>query len=492
MPIKQSKYQKAIYKNIDRSKKNLLIQATAGSGKSYTIFQSIQQLCTKPKPINILYLSFGKEISKYAASKIDTTKVNVHTFHGYGSRILSHAGYKYKLDSKKVFSFVKKTKILKDIPSKYRYSIATLLEKIRDTGILTYDVDILQKIFKDNWKTMLKFGSTEIDYAVLKSRMDLISKCLQVLDKNKKEMDFNDLQRFPLLLNLFAKIPLRDIPDIVFVDEAQDLNDYQMSFIKELQKRGSRFVVVGDEHQAIYGFRGADMSSMDTLDSLLKPIKLSLSVSYRCSSKIVNYIKYRRKLKKWKDIDMIPNIQGGHVFLIKASSADMYQIDKLIKYKVDMVIASMNKHLMHICVKLHARHIDCTLKGSSVSKLLITLFSYYVACNNSIDEGCSILRALSISKDSKVKDSAQCALIFIKAFNIKTFKQGMSKIKELSAKDSGIKLHTVHSAKGLEANSVWVIDSWFEDEQTENMEFVAFSRAKTNLYVAALPELDKK
>jgi superfamily I DNA/RNA helicase len=49
----------------------------------------------------------------------------------------------------------------------------------------------------------------------------------------------------------------------------------------------SRFVAVGDPHQAIYGFRGANSDALDKIVARFACRTLPLSVSYRCSKAVV-------------------------------------------------------------------------------------------------------------------------------------------------------------------------------------------------------------
>ena len=51
---------------------------------------------------------------------------------------------------------------------------------------------------------------------------------------------------------------LRDAFDHVLVDEYQDVNALQVDMLRALRPRDERLTVVGDDAQAVYGFRGAD------------------------------------------------------------------------------------------------------------------------------------------------------------------------------------------------------------------------------------------
>src|SRR2546422_158118 len=78
-------------------------------------------------------------------------------------------------------------------------------------------------------------------------------------------MDFDDLLLFPL--TLFAERPERLVYwqrrfDHVLVDEFQDTNAAQYRLVKQLATQHRNLYVVGDDDQAIYGWRGADVRHM--------------------------------------------------------------------------------------------------------------------------------------------------------------------------------------------------------------------------------------
>jgi len=75
--------------------------------------------------------------------------------------------------------------------------------------------------------------------------------------------------------------------DLVVVDEAQDMNAAQLLLALGACRDEGRIAVVGDDRQAIYGFRGADSGSLDRLKSELAATELGLTITYRCPSSVV-------------------------------------------------------------------------------------------------------------------------------------------------------------------------------------------------------------
>lgn len=94
--------------------------------------------------------------------------------------------------------------------------------------------------------------------------------------------DFTDMVFLPVRLNLRP-------PRFAFVciDEAQDLSRLNLEFIMRLIDTGARALFVGDPHQAIYAFAGADACSLERLTDRTGATRLPLSVSFRCPTRHV-------------------------------------------------------------------------------------------------------------------------------------------------------------------------------------------------------------
>ena len=72
--------------------------------------------------------------------------------------------------------------------------------------------------------------------------------------------------------------------DLVLFDEAQDANPVMISVLKKMHAAGSQVVLVGDPHQAIYGWRGA----VDAMHAFPEFTQLSLTESWRFGQNIAD------------------------------------------------------------------------------------------------------------------------------------------------------------------------------------------------------------
>jgi len=84
---------------------------------------------------------------------------------------------------------------------------------------------------------------------------------LTVLD-NLGALDYGDLMRRAVVVARRRQRELRDQFRYVFVDEYQDTDPAQVALLHALAGDGGDLVVVGDPHQSIYGFRGADVRGL--------------------------------------------------------------------------------------------------------------------------------------------------------------------------------------------------------------------------------------
>src|ERR1044072_340135 len=118
---------------------------------------------------------------------------------------------------------------------------------------------------KNRMQTPEELGQ-RADTPMIKVAADIYADLIPAL-KQANAMDFDDLLLQPL--TLFREHPERlaywqDRFQHVLVDEFQDTNAAQYLLVKHLAKRHGNLCVVGDDDQAIYGWRGADVRHMLT------------------------------------------------------------------------------------------------------------------------------------------------------------------------------------------------------------------------------------
>lgn len=264
----------------------LLVLAGAGSGKTRVITQKIAYLIEQagyaPKEIaaitftNKAALEMQERVAKLLEGK-STKGLTIATFHSLGLQILRQEaqllGYKPQfsiLDSADSF------KILSNI-------------------LATTDKQLLRKT---QWQiSHWKNAFVNPDQAKAQADEELAhaaAKVYQIYQQTLKAyqaVDFDDLIKLPV--ELFQQHPetlekwQRKLKYLL-IDEYQDTNACQYRLVKMLTGVEGRFTAVGDDDQAIYGWRGADVENLRQLTEDFPRLKIiKLEQNYRSTVRIL-------------------------------------------------------------------------------------------------------------------------------------------------------------------------------------------------------------
>ena len=278
-----NKYQDKIYETLGMRDCNLQIEAVAGSGKTTTLVEIAKRL---PSDKKVAVICFNKETANQFEGRFPT---NCHciTLHAMGCMILRENGMWFKINSRKVDNLLKYDilgygkdqwksvdKVDVDFYYEHRKNILKLVSIFKGMGISSLDY------IGDQFQTVCeRFGIDLGDEAL--SIKGIVCQLYELSIHKEKTIDFDDMILFPVFMGL--KFPHYDY---VLIDEVQDLNICQRMFV-EKWKGTARIIAVGDRHQSIYGFRGADANSMDEFSKAFNPKHLDLSICYRCSKAVV-------------------------------------------------------------------------------------------------------------------------------------------------------------------------------------------------------------
>ncbi|QJT70921.1 ATP-dependent DNA helicase [Vibrio phage vB_VcorM_GR7B] len=487
--IKLSKYQKDVKKHVKKrmfkKKKlsNLVVQACAGSGKSFTLWNVVDDLVRAHPSKTIKFLAFNTEIAKEGNAKLKELgydNVEVMTIHSFGLSLIRELWKEPpSIDQSKVWRYLTHKNLGKNLGH-----FAFTLNKIRDLGITETRPKKLKKLLKDEWCDFLNIDSP-MGSSVLKN-IDVLCDMLNELDRDFKHIDFNDMCRYPIIHDLVKRVK-HLIPDILLIDEVQDLNGYQIGMVSKMleAKPHMRVMAVGDDWQAIYGFRGA-IDSMSKVKSLLDAEELPLSTTYRTRSKIVDWIKQHLGGADHLEAER----EGGEVFEVNGLESDTYAVKFMMHHKIGMVVSPKNKHLIRIAITLIDNEVDFTMRKSGVLeevRLLIKKQDSKTMTGLRKGLGLEKKNAPSGMKGREIKDLVETTLFFLNHFSFATPLDALSKITSLKRRDRGrgIQLHTGHSSKGLEAPVVAVIEDFFKMEggQKKNLKYVSYTRAIDKLIV---------
>ena len=286
----------------------LLVLAGAGSGKTRVITQKIAYLVEECgfQPRNIAAITFTNKAAKEMQERIGKIltpglagELQISTFHSLGVRILREEA--------------------KALGYKPRFSIfdsadcAGIISEVANT-VDKATLRILQSIIS-NWKNALVTPEAALTLARDEHEKLAAHAFLsyEATLKAYQAVDFDDLIGLPV--KLFSEHP--EIADkwqnrlrYLLVDEYQDTNACQYQLLKLLTGVRAQFTAVGDDDQAIYGWRGADIDNLRKLPAEFPALKvIKLEQNYRSTVRILkaanNVIANNEKLfdkRLWSDL----------------------------------------------------------------------------------------------------------------------------------------------------------------------------------------------
>ena len=252
-----------------------LVIAGAGSGKTRTLTYRVAYLLENGiSPSNILLLTFTNKAAREMLERVETLLPDrtaglwSGTFHSIGNRILRRhaeaAGYRSgfsimdREDQSEMLSAVLAsmgidTKKSKDIPKEKRFPKAEVV-----ADILSFSINTglpLEEVLAQKYPHFLEYQeqieAVEREYAKRK--------------KSANALDFDDLLVQPLRLlerdEEIAKF-FRAQFQFILVDEYQDTNRLLAEFIDILARDHKNVMVVGDDAQSIYSWRGANFQNI--------------------------------------------------------------------------------------------------------------------------------------------------------------------------------------------------------------------------------------
>ncbi len=480
MSNEPSVFQAAIYADVATGTKHTVVCARAGSGKTTTIMGA---LASVPEGKTIVLLAFNKSIAIELGSRVPKGRgVEVKTLHAHGFAACRRAFRDTVVDNDKSAKLCIELfgAVDPESPLPFSYaSVADLVSKAKDTLVPRGDLDALDRLID-------AFGINCPDSD--EDRLTFVRAAAAVLIRSYEAthmVDFSDMCWLPVVRNLRVWSY-----DRVFVDETQDLSPSQIELLLMCVRADGRICAVGDDRQAIYGFRGAGTDTIPRLIKRLDATVLPLSVSYRCCVSVVELAQ-----TEVADFTAAPNAINGEVVELTAG--------KMLAGASagDMIISRSNAPLLGYCLAFVSAGKRASIKGRDVGKGLIALIerskargvagllTWVDAWHKKETKRLTKRKLSTVDLDDRVK----CINILTR--NTRSIGDVIGRIESLfsDTNDSSdrITLGTTHKLKGLEAERVWMLnDTYFRRTQggeEANCWYVAVTRAKESLFLVNRP-----
>lgn len=487
-----SKYQQDIFDFIQHGTGNGVIKACAGS-ETKTIVTSIQII---PKSKKCLFIAFNKAIASELKEKLrSNSNCDVRTIHSLGYLMLRrNFGNEVEVDEYKYKVYLRKnitslSGISEDFPmpqqevTDYINRIITLIDFARFNLAQTVkDVEALS----DKYSIPTSFDECEV-----------VMKCLEWGKTHHDTVDYTDMVWLPSELSLK---PMGLQYDWIMFDECQDASLMSIQLFLKCFKRGTRFIAVGDSDQCIYFFAGSSPEAFDYMCNYPNTTVFPLPITYRCPKTVVEFAQ-----------ELVPEITARD----DAPEGEILHectIDEL--NDGDMVLCRSRAPLVQLYTKLLRRNKNCYIKGQDMGLSLIKMVEdidcetlnpsltkdglFVRLYDKLFEERNKMMTAKGLNKNeaslslyiTSMYDSI--ITLSILAERCRTKKELIRHIEHIFKEESeGICLSTVHKAKGLESDNVYILchsqmpsklakKEW-EKQQERNLQYVAYTRPRMRL-----------
>lgn len=465
VPVQWSEEQEIIFDYFQSGEGNAVFRARAGTGKTTT---SKHGFSLAPER-RMLYVVHNKKNQREAQEKIRNPRVETRTFHSLGLGIIFRhwSGVKPNDD-------VEFERLQKAVPNPDKTIIGPILKLVAFTKnicIAPTEADVREIADDKMAEEVLPIGFEKI--------------ILQILELSKQRdeqgrISFNDMVWLPCALGI-----VKPVYDLVLIDEAQDMNLPQLTIAKQVSK--GRVIVVGDDRQCIYGFRGAVHDGLAMMQAELNAKAFGLTTTYRCPKKVVALAK-----EFVPDYNAASTAPDGIVDCItEAQLCDQVKVG-------DAILSRSNAPLMLVCLSLLRRNVPARIEGRDIGRQLLATVQKMKAKSvaDFIGKVCKWAGRLKSRLLKKKNVESKIASIDDQSETLSAVAEGCKSVGEIEQRirdlfqDSdesarpAVVLSTVHKAKGLEWKRVFLIRETFlkrRNREEENIYYVALTRAKEHL-----------
>ena len=545
IPMKHTEEQLRIFEFVKNEKSHGIIDAVAGAGKTTTIMECVKYIDDKT---DALFCAFNNSIAGEISKKFHQKgfpEVTVKTMHALGRSILQEnnsTGLPITLKEDKYRELMKNEDLLGAVlpyfeniarindydthpfDDRQKFALNSLYNNIKNKLL-----DINQKyratLTKDNIESFKEmvihygiFNDIDIKKKDFSKELENYYLAHQVILEEGNELswrtmmiDFTDMLYLPYKWELEPSKKY----NFLFIDECQDLSKSQLAIAMKYGKKSGRILAVGDPRQSIYGFTGADIESFNRIKDLTKATALPLTECFRCPGDVVRLAQHIR-----------PDIKGNKPDSNKIHRIPFAEIVKLAKAG-DLIISRFRDPILvlvfnfidnNIKVHIHedeAREIINEIKSVFKQDELNAVIAHQPRRFESISDAVYNRWKWIITKNAAAIIDSKERTIYIDEQNeilqqklrflnkkyelwqaeCRTITDILKKIKEfISAPSDSIKLSTIHRAKGLENQRVFILGydelpfkrvyqkDW-EKIQEMNLKYVAITRSLEELYL---------
>ena len=271
-----------------------LVIAGAGSGKTRTLVYRVARLIDLGiSPSSILLLTFTRKAAQEMLERVGvliglrSQQVSGGTFHSVANLLLRRYGQPVGLesgftildrgDSEDLLSLLRGQLGLNDLGKRFprKHTIAEMFGKTANT------LASLEDIVLDEYS---HFGNFLTELTRLQTAYELAKRQRQLVDYDDLLVKLLEL----LVVDEQSRETISQAFRYILVDEYQDTNRLQASLVRNLAATHQNVMVVGDDSQSIYAFRGATFRNIMEFPELFPGTTIyKLEENYRSTQPIL-------------------------------------------------------------------------------------------------------------------------------------------------------------------------------------------------------------
>ncbi|MBL7058318.1 UvrD-helicase domain-containing protein [Patescibacteria group bacterium] len=437
----------------------MLVVAGAGTGKTTVLIERLSYLLENnlARADEVLITTFTEKAAGEMEERADKilpygyVDLWICTFHGFCERILREHALDIGLPAD--FKLINQTEswilIKKNLekfnldyyrpmgnPTKFIHELLKHFSRLKDENITPYEyLEYAKKIkldptlvtdFYDKKKSKNKKIDNDSDELEV-SRINELANAYEVYNQlllNSGFLDFGDLITYTIKLfkersNLLEIY--RNKFKFIMVDEFQDTNWSQYELIKNLANPKNNLMVVGDDDQAIYKFRGASLSNiMQFKDEYPDATEVVLMDNYRSGQIVLDraykFIKnnnpnrLEEKLGINKELKASRGDIGGVEYItyedeyeeissVVANIKELFQKDEKVLWSDFAILVRANATALSYIDELSRHNIPnqfMSLRGLYYKSIILDCISYLKLLDN-YHESSALYRVLNIS-----------------------------------------------------------------------------------------------
>lgn len=271
---------------------SILVVAGAGTGKTRVLeYRTLELVKNGVDPKSILLLTFTRRAAsemllRAARHDIRCKDVSGGTFHSFSLEVLKRYGKIMGINDFTVLDRGDSEEIVVKLVSDLHLRDKKYFPK---KGTVT---DIISKSVNKDIPIELLLENEYPHLFEWAKALELVAQKYASYKKGHKFLDFDDLLSY--LYELVrdyegVRFKIQNKYQFIMVDEYQDTNKLQGKIVFELARGHGNILIVGDEMQSIYAFRGAEFTNMINFPKVFsKTEKILLKENYRSTQEILD------------------------------------------------------------------------------------------------------------------------------------------------------------------------------------------------------------